>query len=45
MNIFVVRSHHQNSNVERKIQTITQGSRKLRLHAKTYWLGTITTVL
>ena len=38
-------SHHQNSIVESKIQTLTLGARTLLLHAKIYWPEEKTTML
>ena len=40
-----VGSHHQNDIVERNIQTLTLGDRKLLLHEKRYWPEAITTML
>ena len=38
-------SHHKNTIVEIKIQTLTLGDRTLILHAKRYWTDAITTML
>ena len=40
-----VGSHHKNSIVERKFQTLTLGSRKLLLCAKRYWPEAVTPML
>ena len=42
---FGVGSHHQNSIVERKNQTLTLGSRTLLLNEKIYWPEAITKML
>ena len=40
-----VGSHHQNSIIERKVQTVTLGARIFILHAKIYWPEAITPML
>ena len=43
-NIFGIGYHNENSIVERKIQTLTLGSRTLLLHGNRYWPKAITTM-
>ena len=43
--LFWVGSHHQNSIIERKNQTITLGAITMIIHAKMYWPEKITTIL
>ena len=40
-----VGSHHQNAIVERKIQTLTIGDSTFIIHADTYWIDVVTTIL